>query len=77
MNIYELAIAKSTPKEVATLVQATAEDAEKYRKAFEAARAVIECHVADPNLTEEMIEKYAAYNEAKDLLQAKDSPVDH
>ena len=68
MNIYELVIAKATPEEAAKLVQDMAEETEKYRKAFETARAFIECHVADPDITDEMIEKYSAYNEAKASL---------
>lgn len=41
---------------------------EKLDKAFKAAKAFIECHAADHDLTPEMVEKYAEYKEAtKDL----------
>lgn len=64
MNIYELAIAKSTPEEVAKLVQDMADETEKYRKAFYAAKGFIDSHVADPDMTDEMIEKYREYEDA-------------
>lgn len=35
MNIYELAVAKSTPSEIAELLQNMANETERYRKAFE------------------------------------------
>lgn len=43
-------------------------EAEKLDAAFKAARDFIGSHAADPDLTTEMIEKYAAYQDAvKDL----------
>ena len=35
-----------------------------YKEAFEAAKAFIDSHAADPDITSEMVEKYAAYQEA-------------
>lgn len=43
-------------------------EAEKLDAAFKAAKAFIDSHVADPDLTNEMIEKYAAYEEAIKVL---------
>ena len=40
-----------------------------YQEAFEAAKAFIDSHVADPDLTENMVETYAAYIEAVGRLQ--------
>lgn len=64
MNLYQLAIAKSTPEEAAKLIEDMAAETEQYRKAFYAARAFIRCHAANPDLTNEMVEKYAEYQEA-------------
>ena len=63
-NIYQLAIAKATPEEAAKLIEDMAAETERYRKAFCAARAFIRSHAADPDITEEMVEKYAEYQEA-------------
>ena len=63
-NIYQLAIAKSTPEEAAKLIEDMAAETERYRKAFCAARAFIRCHAGDPDLTPEMVKKYAEYEEA-------------
>ena len=34
---------------------------QKYKKAFEAAKAFIDSHVADPDITDEMMDKYSKY----------------
>ena len=37
-------------------------ESEKYRAAFYAAKAFIDCHTADPDATPEMCEKYKLYH---------------
>ena len=64
MDIYDLAIAKATPSEAAQLLRETTEETNRYRKAFYAAKAFIESHAADPDITAEMTEKYKEYQEA-------------
>lgn len=49
-----------SPKQAGNLYQ----KAMKLETAFKAAKAFIESHAADPDLTAEMVEKYAAYQEA-------------
>jgi len=39
-------------------------EAEKLDAAFKAAKAFIDCHAADPDITKEMIKKYAEYQKA-------------
>ncbi len=39
-----------------------------YKEAFEAAKAFIDCHIADPDITDEMCAKYHAYLKAKEKL---------
>lgn len=41
----------------------------KTRDAFEAARAFIDSHVADPDLTDEMVERFTEYREAVSALE--------
>lgn len=42
---------------------------EAMRKAFNSAKAFIDSHVADPDITSEMMEKYADYQKALAKLQ--------
>lgn len=42
-----------------------------YKEAFEAAKAFIDSHVADPDITSEMVEKYSKYQNALKHLQEK------
>jgi hypothetical protein len=68
MDIYELAIANATKEEAAQLLREMTEETNRYRKAFYAAKAFIDSHAADPELTAEMVEKYAEYQEASNGL---------
>jgi len=45
------------------------EQLEAMREAFMAAKAFIDCHVADPDITAEMIKAYTAYQESFRKLQ--------
>lgn len=45
------------------------EQLEAMREAFNAAKAFIDCHVADPDITAEMVQTYAAYQDALAKLQ--------
>ncbi len=65
MNIYETVVAKSSVKELEELISNMAAETEKYRNAFYAAKAFIDCHVADPDITIEMQQKYDLYQIAK------------
>ena len=40
-----------------------------YKEAFETAKAFIDCHAGDPDLTSKMVEKYAEYQEALKRLK--------
>lgn len=64
MNIIELAISKSTPEEITQLVRDLTEESNKYREAFYKAKAFIDSHAADPDITSEMVELYAEYQDA-------------
>jgi hypothetical protein len=64
MDIYKTVIEKSTPDELAELIKNMATETDKYRTAFYAAKAFIDSHVADPDLTPEMVEKYDLYHVA-------------
>ena len=64
MNIYEGIISKSTPQELAELIEGMSKEITMYREAFYAAKAFIDSHVADPDITEEMIRAHHKYLEA-------------
>lgn len=64
MNLYDLIAQRSTPIEVATLLEEMTVETERYRKAFYAAKAFIESHVANDDMTEEMSQKHKAYIDA-------------
>ena len=59
MNIYQLAIAKSTPEEAARLIQDMSDESEKYRVALETLRKQVFDVVSKPDYTnpEEMVRK--------------------
>jgi len=40
-----------------------------YKEAFEAAKAFIDVHAGDPDITSEMVDKYAKYQEALKKLE--------
>jgi hypothetical protein len=61
MDIYKTLIEKSTPDELAELIKNMSAESEKYRNAFLAAKAFIDSHAADPDITQEMCEKYDLY----------------
>lgn len=63
-DIHDLAVAKATPEEMAQLLRDMTAECSRYREAFYAAKAFIESHAADPDLTSEMVERYAEYQEA-------------
>lgn len=46
------------------VVQRVKEKLEAMRSAFMAAKAFIDCHAADPDITSEMVEAYAGYQDA-------------
>ena len=64
MDIYKIIIEKSTQEELAELIKNMSAETEKYRTAFYAAKAFIDSHAADPDLTPEMCEKYDLYHVA-------------
>lgn len=47
-----------------SLCNEAAKQLEAMRSAFLAAKAFIDCHVADPDITSQMVQTYAAYQEA-------------
>lgn len=65
MDIYDLAVAEATPEELAELLREMTAETARYRDAFHAAKAFIDSHAADPDLTSEMVKRYEEYNDAR------------
>ena len=61
MDIYKVVVEKSTQEDLTGLIKNMAAETEKYRDAFYAAKAFIDSHAGDQDLTPEMCEKYALY----------------
>ena len=61
IDIYKTVIETSTPDELALLLEEMTAEFQKYRRAFWAAKTFIDSHVADPDITQEMREKYDLY----------------
>ena len=61
MDVLETIIRKSTPDELAELIKNMSAETEIYKKAFYAAKAFIDSHVADPDITPEMRETHDLY----------------
>lgn len=64
MSLFEFIAQRATPIEVAKLLEEMTAETERYQKAFYAAKALIESHVADHDMTEEMSQKHKAYIDA-------------
>jgi|JFJP01.1.fsa_nt_gi cell division septum initiation protein DivIVA len=55
---------EETLESIEKRIAEAAAEMERYRKAFCAARAFIEVHVGDPDITPNMVHKYAEYQAA-------------